>query len=86
MRTEYLVYFKGVFDKAIFEKELANMFVDTDIHIKHNSAHFCQLSLRAYRQSYMELFFNKLHNSKLVIKTTTKKRTKYTTLKDFTCQ
>lgn len=86
MRTEYLIYFRGVFDKAIFEKTLATMFVYADIYIKHNTAHFCQLSLSKYRPSYIKQLFDKLHNSKVVIKTTYKKRTQYTTLKDFTCR
>jgi len=86
VRVEYLIYFRGVFDKAIFDKWIEVMFVDTDIHIQQNSSSFCKLSIHKYRQSYITQFFNKLHNSKVIIKRTTKKRTKYTTIKDFTWQ
>lgn len=86
MKTEYLIHFRGVFDKAVFTQACSNMFIDTDVRIKYESPLFCQLSISKYKQSYIAQLFDKLHNSKVVIKTTHKKRTKYTLLKDFTCQ
>lgn len=86
MQKEYLIYFKGVFDKPIFTKACSTMFVDTDLHISYNSDSFCKLSINKYRQSYIQQLFDKLYNSKVIVKTTVKGVSKYKTLKDFKCQ